>query len=290
MPPQTTENSAAAKSPRDDAIDVLRGTRDGDDLSPFDLSLLQAVVNANSLDDLRESARQRWQAVVVAVRAGTYTPPWFHGIEHLTKDHEGYVMWRGKTVEHYSFSADRRDDEKAAAAYLAASCLRLERDGITPRTNSLFALWDRMRLGTEMGSTPRYIAVWNSSASSIDLRIKPLISETDEALAQEIEQAAAELGVDNTGKKIQRVLLTQEDFDDVSKSITSTTDYCKRMAWSHGESIIQGQGLGAEPQASLDVLASMISRADLPSKARVDSVYLGMAPQGATEALHERAR
>jgi hypothetical protein len=54
-----------------------------------------------------------------------YKPPWFHGIEHLTIDHEGYVSWKGKRVEHFNPG----DNNKERAEELAERCRQLEAEG-----------------------------------------------------------------------------------------------------------------------------------------------------------------
>ena len=269
-----------APSLRDEAIEVLRGTRDGDALSSSDLALLQAVVNAGSLQGLSEWAQERWPAIVADVRSDSYVRPWFHDIENLTKDHEGYVLWRGKSVEHYSFPEKRRDAEKIAAQKLAAACLRLECDSISPTTTNLFAFWDRMRRASELGaSTPRFIVVWNACESSLDLRVRPLVSETDEALVQEIDKTTAKLGVDRTGRKVHQLLVTQEDFDSVCESIARTADYCRSAASRRGEHVAPNHSLYDEPNKSLAVLASIAKRESLATEAQVDRTYLGIAPK-----------
>lgn len=52
---------------------------------------------------------------------------WMYGIEWLTREHSGYIAWRGKIVEHYSFSDPEK--EKEAAEGLSARCRRLEENG-----------------------------------------------------------------------------------------------------------------------------------------------------------------
>jgi hypothetical protein len=55
--------------------------------------------------------------------------PWFHGIEHLTIDHEGYVSWRGKRVDHYTPSWAYSEEAKQQAEELAERCRQLEAAG-----------------------------------------------------------------------------------------------------------------------------------------------------------------
>lgn len=62
---------------------------------------------------------------------------WFHGIENLTQDHDGYVYWKGKVVEHFTFRDDDvacSDDNvgvgKRAAQRVAERCKYLESMGV----------------------------------------------------------------------------------------------------------------------------------------------------------------
>lgn len=120
----------------DKAIAILQGTEDGNKLTPSDLSLVQSAAN----NQLTERGQEVFAALYQTVLSGEYTDPasskfpWFHGILHLTKDHQGYVYWKGKQVEHYSFQD--RDKERAAAERLAANCQALEAKGfpVTART------------------------------------------------------------------------------------------------------------------------------------------------------------
>jgi hypothetical protein len=106
----------------DQAIEILQKTNDGNSLTPQDLHLVQCACNG-PLTELGEVAFAELHS---RVASGEYAkaPHWFHGIENLTIDHEGYVYWKGRQVEHYSF--DDVDREKASAQKLAAKCLKLE--------------------------------------------------------------------------------------------------------------------------------------------------------------------
>lgn len=106
------------------AIEILHRTHDGNDLAPRDLYLVQLVVNHDS-NEAGEVAFADLYANVI--KPGGYTRPWFYGIEHLTKDHEGYVYWKDRQVEHYSFHDT--DAERAAAEQLARACLACEARG-----------------------------------------------------------------------------------------------------------------------------------------------------------------
>ena len=113
----------------DKAITVLQLTRDGEELSPTHLYLIQLICNANSTG-VTEAAEVEFESVYQDVINGRYRKPWFHGIEHLTKDHEGYVYWKGQQVEHYSFSGREAQEERDSALTLGEKCAYLESHGL----------------------------------------------------------------------------------------------------------------------------------------------------------------
>jgi hypothetical protein len=70
-----------------------------------------------------------FEELYAQVEAGNYAnyKQFLFGIPNVTRDHEGYVYWRGKSVEHYSHQ--NRDDMKRDAQALADRCLALEAKG-----------------------------------------------------------------------------------------------------------------------------------------------------------------
>lgn len=114
------------------AIQILQLTNDGDKLSPGQLHLLELAVNSN----LSEIGQQDFDELYKKVLENNYQE-WFHNIEHLTEDHEGYIYWRGIQVEHYS----HRDfeEEKADAQELATRCRYLE--SINVEVSQITAIW-----------------------------------------------------------------------------------------------------------------------------------------------------
>lgn len=118
------------------AIEILRATNDGDELAPTDLYLLQLAVNGS----LNERGLAAFKALHSNAMQG-YKPPWHLGIEHMTKDQEGYIYWKGTAVEHYDFA--KLDEEKAAAEELAERCRYLESINVTPTVRSTVWDWDK---------------------------------------------------------------------------------------------------------------------------------------------------
>jgi hypothetical protein len=123
------------------ALEILRATRDGDDLAPEHLALLQGAVNGH----LNDKGQAAFHELVENVRGG-YVKPWLHGIEHLTIDHEGYVSWRGQRVEHYTPSWAYCEEAKQQARELAERCRQLEAEGkAVNKFNAVLDWTDRVR-------------------------------------------------------------------------------------------------------------------------------------------------
>jgi len=115
------------------ACDILRATKDGGELAPPDLKLLELAVNG-FLNETGKAALMELHRN--ATKPEGYTVPWFLGIEHMTRDHERYIYWKGVRIEHFDHDHLQqqgwRERMKADAEALAARCLDLEAHGVTP--------------------------------------------------------------------------------------------------------------------------------------------------------------
>lgn len=120
----------------DKCIEILQLTRDGDDLDPKHLKLVELAVN----NMLNSTGVQHLEELLQQVRKG-YVKPWFHNVEHLTRNHEGYVLWKGAAVEHFSARYAASEEAADAARELARRCMILEGKGIIPDTNSVIWRW-----------------------------------------------------------------------------------------------------------------------------------------------------
>lgn len=120
----------------DQAIEILGKTHDGSDLAPHHMTLIEAVVSAGRFD-LTEQQEVALSELHAAVSEGRYSGNaiWLHGIEHLTKNDQGYVYWKGIEVEHYSFTDPIA--EKSAALALAQRCLTIESKGFPVNCRSV---------------------------------------------------------------------------------------------------------------------------------------------------------
>ena len=122
----------------DKACFILQKTNDGDDLSPEHLYLLQEMVNGN----LNELGEQEFEKLFLSAQAG-YVKPWFHGFEHLTVDHKGFVRWKGNVVEHYDSPWRWSKEAKDSAEEVARRCLHLESIGQAPSVGTVIWNWGK---------------------------------------------------------------------------------------------------------------------------------------------------
>jgi hypothetical protein len=217
----------------DEALLVLQGTRDGDLLDRRDLGLLQLIVN-NGVDALSPLGLARWREVVQQVAGRSYVKPWFHDIEHLTRDHQGYVSWKGVRVEHYSFG-ENREGERKAALRLGAYCRYLERQGRAVDGRELFRLLDEVTYGQGL-DIKRFAVIWRVVEELPTLVVVPLGESDARACMQQMANARAEAAFSwGAGLEVVRAmqLVTKEDFDKVRECIRQDYDVM-RMHWRSG--------------------------------------------------------
>jgi hypothetical protein len=88
---------------------ILQNTNDGDDLGNGHLSLVEGAVNGS----LTEKGLKAFQELFNNVKGGTYQQPFFHGIPNMIQDQEGFILWKGKKIEHYSFDDWKEEDHSA---------------------------------------------------------------------------------------------------------------------------------------------------------------------------------
>lgn len=120
------------------ACEILQKTNDGNDLDPLDLKLLEHAVNGF----LNTEGIAYLKELHEKVTSDKYKKPFFHGIEHLTIDPVGYVLWKGHIVEHYELSYAYTKDAKDSAIELARRCKILESKGIDPTVYSAIWRWE----------------------------------------------------------------------------------------------------------------------------------------------------
>jgi hypothetical protein len=133
----------------DKALEILSATHDGDDLSPSHLKLLELAVNGFLNDQGKLEFEQLYQN---AMKPQGYTVPWLHDIEHLTRDHQGFVRWKGHQVEHYDSPWCYSEEARKAAEEVARRCRLLEYVGEVPTTEKVIWRWP---VEADMGSGVR---------------------------------------------------------------------------------------------------------------------------------------
>jgi hypothetical protein len=119
-----------------DGLEIIQATNDGDDLDPAHLKLVELAVNGQ----LNEAGKTAFAELLTNVRSG-YVKPFLHGAEHITRDHDGTIYWKGKhRIEHFSSAYVHTDAAKDYVRQLAEACTALEAKGITPTFAAIQAL------------------------------------------------------------------------------------------------------------------------------------------------------
>ena len=118
---------------------ILKKTKDGDLLDPSDLKLLEHAANGFLNESGREVFEKLYRRVVID---GTYIKPFLHDIEHITRDHEGYIYYKGLHVEHYSHDYVYSEAAKNELSELKRRCEFLERKGVEVSSNNVIWGWE----------------------------------------------------------------------------------------------------------------------------------------------------
>lgn len=111
----------------DHAIEILQATNDGDDLDPQHLKLLEIAVNGR----LTDKGHAAFADLLAQVRDG-YRKPWLHDVEHITRDHAGFIYWKEHRIEHFSPAYALSPDAAIYTRKLADACQALDARGVTP--------------------------------------------------------------------------------------------------------------------------------------------------------------
>jgi hypothetical protein len=270
----------------DQAIGVLRGTSDGDLLDPRDLALLQTVVN-EGLDALTDPGKRHWAGIVQSVVAGTYAKPWMHGVEHLTRDLEGYVFWKGARVEHFSFRGDV-EGEREAAIRLGAYCRMLEAQKIQVSGAELHRAWDRTAHAHGL-DVPRFGVCWLFEGREVKIWAAPLKEPCRDDLEFEgfVHDTSAKWATTREALRCARVV-TLEDYNNAVEAIEG--DFDRRSRHSGSESY----GGYARKAEILDELRNLVKPARLATEAsvleQILGPYMGSVAAAATAGQPERER
>jgi hypothetical protein len=128
---------AELKETCDKACAILKKTKDGDLLDSQDLKLTELAVNGFLSDEGQEVFETLYQRVVVEE---TYQKPFLHDIEHITRDHAGYIYYKGIYVEHYTPRYIYTEKGKKDLMKLKRRCESLERKGVEVSFNAVMDL------------------------------------------------------------------------------------------------------------------------------------------------------
>lgn len=264
----TSTATAPHATEYDNAILVLRRTNDGDDLSPRDLRLVEAVTNFG-LARLAPSAQARWEQVVAMATNGTYRPDWLQGVEHLTKDHQGYVHWKGRVVEHYSFSDAAA--EKVAAERLGRCCRHIEASGQQVDARKVLQTFDAELIGSGLGLR-RWLVTWTTLKAGARLQVACVDTAADTVAAlAEITASAAHERMREWGcaRNMVRTALiaTAEDLAALEGSFAQDCDWARRAVdW-------QQYATSAPLSELIAKVRRSIPAQDLPSAEQVSAMF-----------------
>jgi len=129
----------------DQAIEILSATHDGEDLTPEHLKLIENAVNGF----LNEKGKEAFADLYKEAAGGNYKKPWLQGVEHLTRDLEGYVYWKGSNIEHWSGKLPYSEEGREAAKKLSERCKALEGLGVVINTSTVTWHYEDLTDGTE---------------------------------------------------------------------------------------------------------------------------------------------
>lgn len=265
----------ASENFSDQAIEILRLTQDGDLLERRDLALLQAGVNSGGAG-LSERGHARWAQVLDGVRNGSYTSRPFCGVPGLTQDAVGYVHWKGVSVEHYSYGADKHEEMIDAARRLGAICLTLEEAGEAVTAGRVMRFFGQIMDGPD-GPSPRCLALWLVRKDKPRLKILPLVGETRAAREAEVEvlvqQCTAEWGADQIGLR-NFVVKTREDLDVLLQTLSSDLQWVRMQFWRE---------CAAEVAEFPSRAVAAIDRDRLPTRKDFERALIGPALDRVTE-------
>jgi len=127
---------------------ILHDTNDGDDLDPLHLKLVELAINGF----LNDEGWVAFKALYESIKKG-YVAPWFHGIENMRRTEQGYILWKGKRVEHYDSPWAYTTKGKKSAEELAARCRHLESIGVEVNTRNAIWQWEK-HAPKEIAKTP----------------------------------------------------------------------------------------------------------------------------------------
>lgn len=212
---------------------ILRHTQDGNLLAQEDLALVEVVIN-DGIGVLTPLGLKHWHNLHQAATTGTYKKPWLHGHEHLTKDLEGFVFWKGISIEHFSIADPTR--EAAAAKELAKVCRLVEAQGLPMCWPSCSSVYDQAKFGQGYES-PRFHAFWTFTQLKHELILIPENSLELREAADSGQRHFAEISQkwESPENALRAMLVSSdEDLENLRKYIREDAAWARRVLRSTG--------------------------------------------------------
>ena len=168
--------------PIDKAIEILSRTNDGNDLSPTHLTLMEHAANGF----LNEKGLEKLEEIYQHVMAGEYKKPYLQGVEFMTNDNDGFVYFKDKQVEHFSWDYMYSPAAKDYLIELQDKYLFMERNGLTGKSvydEDFCAMYnsenlDKLSKSAE-GNTIMFSNIRSNGGSSISFFLPGRVDEDD---------------------------------------------------------------------------------------------------------------
>lgn len=112
-------------------MEVLQMTNYGDDLAPKHLFLVELVVNGLTNDKGKAELKRVWQEL----KKGKYIE-WYFDIFGLTLKADGFVLWFGQEVEHFSYLAGNYSEEAKLAAIKLVTRIQHREQKVTSKLHA----------------------------------------------------------------------------------------------------------------------------------------------------------
>ncbi len=125
---------------------IIEATKDGDELSPHELKLIEDGVNGFLNDEGYKALKDLHNSVIVEKTFIPFNKRSFRGFEHITTDSKGaggglWIYWKGIYIEHYNTPYAYSDEGLEELKELERRCLSLEGRNIEVNSNTVIWGW-----------------------------------------------------------------------------------------------------------------------------------------------------
>lgn len=115
---------------------ILQATGAGDKLAPQHYHLVELANHGVPL-----SPYQQEELDGIYAKLPEYTPPFAHGVEHMTIDREGTLYYKGVAVDYGALAWTATLGGRADVVRIQDQCRFLEGRGIKPTSQEIFSNW-----------------------------------------------------------------------------------------------------------------------------------------------------